>query len=229
MADRVGEVRMGCSTSPTPATRTPGGGSPPRGSGSARTTRTQPEVTARRILNWIYAGQRFGGAGDVFAQPRAAGRARPREPRARPQPPHARALRAADRRPRFPRSSTRSTSPLAELDRNLATDFHPDGVHREASTHYHAIALRSFVGARENAARLRARAAARLRRRRRARPGLPRPLHAPRRDDPRAVRRRHRRLLGAAARRATVQNGTSRSATAATTSSAAAGTATRAS
>ncbi|MEA2244974.1 MAG: hypothetical protein QOD24_4530, partial [Solirubrobacteraceae bacterium] len=29
----------------------------------------------------------------------------------------------------------------------------PDGVHREASTHYHAIALRSFVGVRENARR----------------------------------------------------------------------------
>ena len=42
---------------------------------------------------------------------------------------------------------------VAELDRNLATDFRPDGVHREASTHYHAIALRSFVGARENARR----------------------------------------------------------------------------
>ena len=42
---------------------------------------------------------------------------------------------------------------VAELDRNLATDFHPDGVHREASTHYHAIALRSFVGVRENGRR----------------------------------------------------------------------------
>ena len=50
---------------------------------------------------------------------------------------------------------------VAELDRNLATDFRPDGVHREASTHYHVIALRSFVGARENAAPLRARAAGR--------------------------------------------------------------------
>lgn len=39
---------------------------------------------------------------------------------------------------------------LAELDRNLATDFRPDGVHVEQSTHYHCIALRSFVAAREN-------------------------------------------------------------------------------
>src|ERR1041385_6430372 len=42
---------------------------------------------------------------------------------------------------------------IAELHRNLLTDVRPDGVHREQSTHYHAIALRSFLGARENAAR----------------------------------------------------------------------------
>ncbi len=42
---------------------------------------------------------------------------------------------------------------VVELDRNLATDFRADGVHREASTHYHLIALRSFVGARVNALR----------------------------------------------------------------------------
>ena len=41
----------------------------------------------------------------------------------------------------------------AELHRNLLTDVRPDGVHREQSTHYHATALRSFLGARENAAR----------------------------------------------------------------------------
>jgi hypothetical protein len=40
-----------------------------------------------------------------------------------------------------------------ELDRNLETDFRRDGVHIEASTHYHLVALRSFVGARENARR----------------------------------------------------------------------------
>jgi hypothetical protein len=42
---------------------------------------------------------------------------------------------------------------MAELHRNLLTDVRPDGVHREQSTHYHMIALRSFLGARENAAR----------------------------------------------------------------------------
>jgi hypothetical protein len=42
---------------------------------------------------------------------------------------------------------------ILELHRNLLTDVRPDGVHREQSTHYHMIALRSFLGARENAAR----------------------------------------------------------------------------
>jgi GNAT superfamily N-acetyltransferase len=42
---------------------------------------------------------------------------------------------------------------VAELHRNLLTDFRGDGVHREASTHYHLVALRSFVAVRENARR----------------------------------------------------------------------------
>ena len=42
---------------------------------------------------------------------------------------------------------------IAELHRNLLTDVRPDGVHREQSTHYHMTALRSFLGARENAVR----------------------------------------------------------------------------
>jgi hypothetical protein len=41
----------------------------------------------------------------------------------------------------------------AALHRNLLQDVWPDGVHRECSTHYHLIALRSFVGARQNALR----------------------------------------------------------------------------
>ena len=46
-----------------------------------------------------------------------------------------------------------SSSPSPSSTATSPTDFRPDGVHREASTHYHAIALRSFVGARENARR----------------------------------------------------------------------------
>ena len=40
-----------------------------------------------------------------------------------------------------------------ELHHNLLCDVREDGVHRESSTHYHMTALRSFVGARENARR----------------------------------------------------------------------------
>jgi hypothetical protein len=39
------------------------------------------------------------------------------------------------------------------LQDNLQSDFRRDGVHREHSTHYHMIVLRSFVAARENACR----------------------------------------------------------------------------
>ena len=42
---------------------------------------------------------------------------------------------------------------VEQLHDNLLTDFGADGVHRERSTHYHMIALRSFVGARENCRR----------------------------------------------------------------------------
>lgn len=42
---------------------------------------------------------------------------------------------------------------MNELHRNLLTDVRPDGVHREQSTHYHMTALRSYLGARENARR----------------------------------------------------------------------------
>lgn len=42
---------------------------------------------------------------------------------------------------------------ISELHRTLAEGFRPDGVHRENSTHYHLVALRSLLGARENARR----------------------------------------------------------------------------
>jgi len=40
---------------------------------------------------------------------------------------------------------------IAELHRNLLSDIREDGVHREHSTHYHMIALRSLLAARVNA------------------------------------------------------------------------------
>src|SRR4051812_846324 len=45
------------------------------------------------------------------------------------------------------------TLAIDQLHENLLCDVREDGVHREQSTHYHCIALRSFLGARENARR----------------------------------------------------------------------------
>jgi hypothetical protein len=42
---------------------------------------------------------------------------------------------------------------MEAFHQNLLTDVRPDGVHREHSTHYHMMVLRSYLGARENARR----------------------------------------------------------------------------
>jgi Heparinase II/III-like protein/Heparinase II/III N-terminus len=42
---------------------------------------------------------------------------------------------------------------MAQLEQNLLAGTFADGVHREASTHYHLLVLQSFLGARENAER----------------------------------------------------------------------------
>ena len=133
--------------------------------GGAR-RRPVAEVTARRILNWIYAWQRFASApgfpglagGLDAALARSIGE----------QAAHVRATLTPERNHRtlelyallvvalaLPELGEDDllAFAVAELDRNLRTDFRPDGVHREASTHYHMIALRSFAGARENARR----------------------------------------------------------------------------
>jgi uncharacterized heparinase superfamily protein len=115
-----------------------------------------PEVTARRILNWIYAWQRFCPEAE-HAELLLASLA--------DQVEHVRANLAPARNHRtlelyalliaglaFPELELAEQA-IADLGHNLATDFHPDGVHREASTHYHAVALRSFLGARANARR----------------------------------------------------------------------------
>ncbi len=117
------------------------------------------EVTARRILNWIYTWQRLV-PGEHHANRLFASLVEQVE--------HVRATLTPERNHRtlelyalliaalaLPELDRDGLLELAvtELDRNLTTDFRPDGVHREASTHYHAIALRSLVGARENARR----------------------------------------------------------------------------
>jgi uncharacterized heparinase superfamily protein len=117
------------------------------------------EVTARRILNWIYAWQELGdlspGLGATIVDSIHA------------QAEHVRANLAPERNHRtlelyallivalaFPWLDPELLSLAIDgLERNLADDFRPDGVHVEASTHYHCIALRSFAGARENCRR----------------------------------------------------------------------------
>ncbi|MDA0140484.1 alginate lyase family protein [Solirubrobacter deserti] len=114
------------------------------------------EVTARRVLNWIYAWQRLpeADAGVAHALYESLGA----------QARHVRANLSPERNHRtlelyallivaLALPGLGIEPPLAELHENLLTDFGPDGVHRERSTHYHCIALRSFVGARENCRR----------------------------------------------------------------------------
>ena len=117
------------------------------------------EITARRVLNWIYAWQELGelspGLGATVVNSIAA------------QAAHVRASLAPERNHRTLELYALLVTALAfpwldpglltfatdELEANLRADFRPDGVHREASTHYHCIALRSFVGARVNCRR----------------------------------------------------------------------------
>ena len=117
------------------------------------------DVTARRILNWIYAWQRFGpSALDARLATCLAAQARHVRATLTPERNHRTLelyalLLAALAVPGLDGDGALRRFALAELDRNLAADFRPDGVHREASTHYHMIALRSFLGVRANAAR----------------------------------------------------------------------------
>src|SRR4051795_8731559 len=115
------------------------------------------EVTARRIVNWIYAWQRLPEVmiGEDLYESLGA------------QVRHVRANLSPERNHRTLELYALLIAALAlpdlepglleftvaALHENLLTDFGADGVHRERSTHYHLIALRSFVGARENCRR----------------------------------------------------------------------------
>jgi uncharacterized heparinase superfamily protein len=115
------------------------------------------EVTARRIVNWIYAWQGFGELSGGLAWPLAE--------RIGAEARHVRDTLTPERNHRTLELYALAIVGFAfedadlldlavrELDRNLTEDFRPDGVHRESSTHYHMIALRSFAGLRENARR----------------------------------------------------------------------------
>ena len=125
------------------------------------------DVTGRRIQNWIYAwdgfasAPRFSGFTEGFAEQILASLAE--------QVGHLRQHLTAERNhrtlelyalfitalalPELDADGSLLDFAVEELHRNLLTDIRPDGVHRENSTHYHMLVLRSFLGARENARR----------------------------------------------------------------------------
>jgi Heparinase II/III-like protein/Heparinase II/III N-terminus len=125
------------------------------------------DVGARRIQNWIYAwdsfacASHFEGFSEGFEDELAASLAA--------QVAHLREHLTAERNhrtlelyalfvaalalPELDDAGSLLDFAVAELTRNLLTDVRPDGVHREHSTHYHMLVLRSFLGARENARR----------------------------------------------------------------------------
>jgi Heparinase II/III-like protein/Heparinase II/III N-terminus len=115
------------------------------------------EVAARRVLHWLYAWQELGALDPALA-------ARLRDS-IRAQAAYVRADLTPERNHRtlelyalFAVALAFADEELlrfavAELEENLRTDFRADGVHREGSTHYHLVALRSFLAFRENADR----------------------------------------------------------------------------
>jgi Heparinase II/III-like protein/Heparinase II/III N-terminus len=117
------------------------------------------DVTARRVLNWLYAWQRLPEVAEPLAAALLDSIAA--------QAAHVRATLTPERNHRtlelYALLLTALALPslddglldfaVAELHANVLRDFRPDGVHREASTHYHMVALRSFAGARENCRR----------------------------------------------------------------------------
>lgn len=125
------------------------------------------DVTARRIQNWIYAWNIFESA-ESFP-----GLEKDLDERIvasiRDQAKHLRQNLSAERNhrtlelyavfitalalPEIDDDGRLLSFSMDELCRNLLADVRADGVHREHSTHYHMIALRSFIGARINAER----------------------------------------------------------------------------
>ena len=123
------------------------------------------DVTGRRIQNWIYTWNRFAAArlfpgftedfADQLLDSLAAQVERLRlnltaERNHRTLELYALFI-AALALPELDNRGELLTFSIEELHRNLLTDIRKDGVHREHSTHYHMIVLRTFVAARINA------------------------------------------------------------------------------
>ncbi len=123
------------------------------------------EVAARRIQNWIYAWNRFAHQGgcDPLTEPEAqrvvsylwdeVGAVRDnltKERNHRTLELYA-LLVAALAFPDHDAGAVLRDFAFEQLHLNLLADVKPDGVHRECSTHYHCIVLRSFLGTLQNA------------------------------------------------------------------------------
>lgn len=125
------------------------------------------DALARRLQNWIYAWSRFdrspgfGGFDVAFVQQLVetiSTHAAYLQGHLTPERNHRTLelyalLTAALALPEIDSDGSLSDFAWRGLHQNLLADCRPDGVHREHSTHYHMIALRSWLGARENAAR----------------------------------------------------------------------------
>ncbi|HVG35723.1 MAG TPA: alginate lyase family protein [Pyrinomonadaceae bacterium] len=127
------------------------------------------DVTGRRIQNWIYAwdsfaqSTRFSGFTDGFEDQiltSLSEQINHLRQHLTPERNH-RTLElyalfvAALALPELDTGGSLLDFAVKELHSNLLADIRPDGVHRENSTHYHMLVLRSFLGARENARRFR--------------------------------------------------------------------------
>ncbi|MFQ5557331.1 MAG: heparinase II/III family protein [Acidimicrobiales bacterium] len=125
------------------------------------------DVIARRIQNWTYAWNRFAATPDYTGIEAAT--AERIKGSIRAQLARLRRHLSAERNHRTLELYALFVCALAhpdldpagrlvgfavhELYRNLCADILPDGAHRELSTHYHAIVLRSFLGLKVNAVR----------------------------------------------------------------------------
>jgi hypothetical protein len=123
------------------------------------------DVIGRRVQNWIYAWDRFSRAGAALDTATVARLV----DSLGAQLAHLRANLTAERNhrtlelyalfvaalalPALDADGSLRAFAVTELTRNLQDDVLPDGVHREASTHYHLLVLRSFLGVLENARR----------------------------------------------------------------------------